>query len=98
MKTSIPNSLRLYLIRHDETEWSLYGRHTARTDISLTQNGKDEVQELGKRLRDIPFANVLTSPLKRTLQTCELDGNIPHFSHGQVGVVMAAREDRSASR
>ncbi|MEO6423448.1 MAG: histidine phosphatase family protein, partial [Candidatus Nitrotoga sp.] len=74
MKTSRPNSLRLYLIRHGETEWSLSGRHTGRTDISLTQNGEDEARELGKHLRDIPFANVLTSPLKRALQTCELVG------------------------
>ena len=72
MKTSIPNSLRLYLIRHGETEWSLSGRHTGRTDIPLTHNGENEARELGKRLRDIPFAHVLTSPLKRALQTCEL--------------------------
>ena len=74
MKTSTPSSLRLYLIRHGETEWSLSGRHTGRTDIPLTHNGENEARELGKRLRDIPFAYVLTSPLKRALQTCELVG------------------------
>ncbi|CAG9932900.1 histidine phosphatase family protein [Candidatus Nitrotoga arctica] len=74
MKTNTPNSLRVYLIRHGETEWSLSGRHTGRTDIPLTQNGENEARELGKRLRDIPFAHVLTSPLKRALQTCELVG------------------------
>ncbi len=74
MKTSSPNSLRLYLIRHGETEWSFSGRHTGRTDIPLTSNGKYEARELGKLLRDIPFAHVLTSPLKRALQTCELAG------------------------
>ena len=74
MNSSRPNSLRLYLIRHGETEWSLSGRHTGRTDIPLTANGEDEARELGRRLRDIPFARVLTSPLKRALQTCTLVG------------------------
>lgn len=72
MKISTPNSLRLYLVRHGETEWSLSGRHTGRTAIPLTQNGESEARELGKRLRDISFAHVLTSPFKRALQTCEL--------------------------
>lgn len=72
MKTNTSNTLRLYLIRHGETEWSLSGRHTGRTDLPLTPNGEDEARELGKHLQDIPFAHVLTSPLKRALQTCEL--------------------------
>ncbi len=74
MQANAPASLRLYLIRHGETEWSLSGRHTGRTDIALTANGADEARELGKRLQGIPFAHVLTSPLKRALQTCELTG------------------------
>jgi broad specificity phosphatase PhoE len=74
MKTGIPILLRLYLIRHSETEWALSGRHTGRTDISLTANGEDEARELGRHLQDIPFVHVLTSPLKRARQTCELVG------------------------
>lgn len=74
MTTSIPTLLRLYLIRHGETEWTLASRHTDLTDIPLTANGEDESRELGKHLRDIQFAHVLTSPLKRARQTCELVG------------------------
>jgi probable phosphoglycerate mutase len=74
MKTSIPTPLRLYLIRHGETEWSLDRRHTGRTDIPLTANGESEARELGKHLRDIQFSHVLTSPLKRAQQTCGLLG------------------------
>jgi probable phosphoglycerate mutase len=39
MKTSIPTPLRLYLIRHGETEWSLSDKHMGRPNISLTANG-----------------------------------------------------------
>lgn len=72
MKTNPPDPLRLFLIRHGETEWSRTGRHTGRTDIPLTQNGENEARKLGRHLRDIPFAQVLSSPLKRASQTCEL--------------------------
>lgn len=66
--------LRLYLIRHGETEWSLSGRHTGRTDLPLTARGEDEARELAQRLREIRFAHVLTSPLERARRTCELTG------------------------
>jgi probable phosphoglycerate mutase len=74
MKANKSGTLRLYLIRHGETEWSRSGRHTGRTAIPLTPSGEDEARELGKHLRDISFAQVLTSPLRRAVQTCSLAG------------------------
>jgi probable phosphoglycerate mutase len=74
MTKSTLTPLRLYLFRHGETEWALTSRHTGRTNLPLTANGENEVRELGKYLRDIRFAHVLTSPLKRVRQTCELVG------------------------
>jgi broad specificity phosphatase PhoE len=70
--TSNPMPLRLYFIRHGETEWSRSGQYTGRTDIPLTAHGEDEARKVGQRLRDIPFAHVLTSPLQRAQQTCAL--------------------------
>jgi probable phosphoglycerate mutase len=69
------NALPLvYLARHGETEWTLSGRHTGRTDLPLTTHGQGEALRLGQRLRDLAFATVLTSPLRRARQTCELAG------------------------
>jgi broad specificity phosphatase PhoE len=63
---------QLYLIRHGETEWSLSGQHTGSTDISLTARGEDEARDLARRLRDVSFTRMLTSPLLRARRTCEL--------------------------
>lgn len=63
---------RIYLVRHGETEWSLSGQYTSRTDLELTAHGEDRARELGLRLRDISFARVLSSPRQRARRTCEL--------------------------
>lgn len=66
--------LKLFLIRHGETDWSLSGQHSGRADLSLTQNGEDEARQLGERVQKIVFSHVLTSPLRRAKQTCNLAG------------------------
>jgi probable phosphoglycerate mutase len=66
--------LRLYLVRHGQTQWSLSGQHTGRTDIALTPHGEDEARLLVPWLASIPFTRVLTSPLQRAQQTCMLAG------------------------
>lgn len=64
----------IYLARHGETVWSRDGRHTGRTDLPLTEQGERNAQSLRQRLAGILFAEVLTSPLQRAKQTCELAG------------------------
>jgi len=70
--TTNTKPLRIHLIRHGETEWSLSGQHTGTTDISLTARGEDEARDLAHRLRGISFTRVLSSPLRRARRTCEL--------------------------
>jgi probable phosphoglycerate mutase len=65
---------KIYLARHGETEWSLSGQHTGRTDIPLTERGERNARSLGERLKGTHFAKVLTSPLQRAKRTCELAG------------------------
>jgi broad specificity phosphatase PhoE len=65
---------RIVLVRHGETAWSLSGQHTGRTDIPLTEKGERDARGLSARLAGQPFAKVLTSPLLRARQTCELAG------------------------
>jgi probable phosphoglycerate mutase len=71
---SQPAPLRLHLIRHGETEWSLSGQHTGTSDIPLTAHGEDEARALVPWLRNRSFTRVLTSPRQRARRTCELAG------------------------
>jgi broad specificity phosphatase PhoE len=64
----------LYLVRHGATEWSRNGRHTGVTDLPLLPEGEDQARATGALLDGHEFALVLTSPLRRARQTCELVG------------------------
>ncbi|GAU68052.1 putative phosphoglycerate mutase family protein [Streptomyces sp. NBRC 110611] len=70
---------RIFLARHGQTEWSLSGRHTGRTDIPLLDEGRRGAKLLGERLHrspwdGLPGVEVRTSPLVRAKETCELAG------------------------
>ncbi|MFC8200573.1 histidine phosphatase family protein [Streptomyces sp. NPDC060006] len=70
---------RILLARHGQTEWSLSGKHTGRTDIPLLDEGRRGAKLLGERLHraplnGLPGVEVRTSPLARARETCELAG------------------------
>jgi broad specificity phosphatase PhoE len=65
---------RMVLVRHGETEWSASGQHTSRTDLPLVQAGREQARALAPMLRGRTFTVVLSSPLKRALETCRLTG------------------------
>jgi broad specificity phosphatase PhoE len=64
----------VWLIRHAETEWSVAGKHTGRTDIPLTDHGREVARSLRARLEGHAFALVLCSPLSRARETAQLAG------------------------
>ena len=65
---------RIFLVRHGETEWSAAGKHTSRTDLPLTEDGRRRASLLADALADRTFSLVLSSPLRRARETCELAG------------------------
>jgi broad specificity phosphatase PhoE len=70
---SHPNQ-EVWLVRHAETEWSRTKKHTGRTDVPLTDAGRERARELGARLHGREFALVLSSPLERARETARLAG------------------------
>lgn len=64
----------LWLFRHGETEWSLSGQHTSRTDLPLTDNGLKQASALKHLIAGKTFSLALTSPMSRARDTCRLAG------------------------
>jgi broad specificity phosphatase PhoE len=64
----------VYLIRHGETEWARNGRHTGRTDIPLTGTGQTQAGFLRPVFEEVSFSQILSSPLRRALETARLAG------------------------
>jgi broad specificity phosphatase PhoE len=84
--------VEIVLARHGETEWSRDRRHTGRTDIPLTDNGRRQAGVLGDALAGRSFARVLSSPLSRALDTsreaglgdrAELTGDLCEWDYGE---------------
>ena len=64
----------LILLRHGETEWSLAGKHTGRTDIPLTPHGEQAAKALAPLLARRRIVAVCTSPARRAVTTAALAG------------------------
>ncbi len=65
---------RIIVVRHGETAWSREKRHTGRSDIPLTAEGREQARALVAQLARLDFAAVFVSPLQRARETCELAG------------------------
>lgn len=61
-------------LRHGQTEWSLTGRHTGRTDVPLTPVGEAKAKAAGALLAGRKIVEVWSSPAQRATRTAELAG------------------------
>ena len=74
MEPRVNTSMKLWLVRHAETEWSVALRHTGLTDVPLTEAGREHARRLRPALAAEDFALVLSSPLSRARDTAEIAG------------------------
>lgn len=65
-------SYNIHFIRHGEIAETKGGAYIGVTDVSLSEEGRQQLADLDKNYR-YPYAPVLfSSPLKRCLETCEI--------------------------
>ncbi|MEA3292817.1 MAG: histidine phosphatase family protein [Pseudomonadota bacterium] len=66
--------MRLYFIRHGQTDWNIAGRFQSRTDVPLNETGILQARQVRDLLdnRGIGFVRISTSPLGRARQTAEI--------------------------
>lgn len=74
IEDSMMKRRHIWLVRHGETEWARVGRHTGRTDLPLTAQGREEARAVAGILGGRQFDLVLVSPLRRAVETCEIAG------------------------
>lgn len=64
--------MKIYLIRHGQTDWNLQGRFQGREDIELNETGIMQAVNCGKAIKGTAFQAVITSPLSRARKTAEI--------------------------
>lgn len=62
---------RVVLLRHGETPWNADKKHIGVTDMDLSQKGWDQAVALAKAVKNVEFAKVYSSGLKRAVRTAE---------------------------
>src|SRR5690348_87532 len=65
-------NMRLLLLRHAETAWTITGQHTGRTDLELTPAGEAQARATSalfeRVLAGAPLEALYASPRKRALR------------------------------
>lgn len=64
--------MKIYLVRHGETTLNARGCYYGRTDVCLSGRGRKQAEELRNFFGQIPLDAVVTSPLKRAVETAEI--------------------------
>lgn len=61
--------MKLYIIRHGETDWNVKRRFQGRADIPLNEEGRRLARITSEALKETAFTKIYTSPLKRAYET-----------------------------
>ena len=71
--------MKVYIIRHGESETNLKKQWTGWANVHLTKAGKAQAQKAGERLKNIRFDKIFTSDLVRAIETAT--NALPEYSY-----------------
>ncbi len=64
--------MKVYFVRHGQTDWNIQHKIQGWTDIPLNAEGIRQAYETKERLKDVPFDAVYSSSLCRAAKTAEI--------------------------
>lgn len=64
--------MKLYLLRHGETNWNTIRRLQGTLDVPLNEKGRALAELSGQNMKDIPFSAAFASTLSRAYETAGL--------------------------
>lgn len=64
--------MKIYLVRHGETDWNKAGRFQGSENIPLNQYGIELAEVTSEGMKEIPIDIIYTSPLIRARKTAEI--------------------------
>ena len=64
--------MKLYMVRHGETDWNKARRIQGQVDIPLNEFGRRLAKKTALGLADVPFDLCYTSPMSRAKETAKL--------------------------
>lgn len=79
--------MKVYIVRHGETDWNIAKRAQGQTDIELNENGIRLAEITSKAIKDLHFDYIFSSPLKRAYKTAEIlrgDRKVPIFTDDRI--------------
>ena len=64
--------MKIYTVRHGQTEWNKKGLYQGKTDVPLNEEGKKQAMLVKEKLKDKKIDLIISSPLKRAKETAAL--------------------------
>ena len=64
--------MKIYFVRHGQTDWNNQGKIQGKTDTELNKTGIEQAKEASEKLKDADIDIIICSPLKRARKTAEI--------------------------